>query len=226
MRFSPRCIDQTLLRPEAAQAEVEKFCREAVQAQFAAVCVLPCWVSLADRLCVASATVVCTVVGFPLGGNSLLSKLTETAESLSRGVREIDLVINLGWLKSGAELQVAQEIAAVAELVHQTGSSRLLKVIIETCWLTEREKQTAALLAEQAGADMIKTSTGFGSGGATVEDVRLLRRVLAAKTGIKAAGGVRTLTQALSLLEAGADRIGTSAGLTLLREWRMADGPA
>jgi deoxyribose-phosphate aldolase len=209
-------IDHTLLKPEATAVQIRKLCEEAQQYQFAAVCVNPAYVPLAAGLLVNSPVQVCTVVGFPLGASLASYKVIETLGCLQAGASEIDMVVNIGALKGEAYGMVLNEIEALSQAVHNDGS--LLKVIIETALLTRREKIIACLLSKEAGADFVKTSTGFASSGATVEDVDLMRRVVGPELGVKAAGGVRSLTDMLAMLRAGATRIGTSAGVQILRE--------
>lgn len=217
-------IDHTLLRPEAGGREVERLCLQAKEFGFPAVCIFPQWVELAAELLSGSGVRVCTVAGFPFGANSELVKTAETAEALERGAEEIDLVMNLGAFKSGDYRRVSREIERAAGLVKSAGDNRVLKVILETGLLDEREKIEAARLAEGAGAHFVKTSTGYGPGGATVEDVRLLKGVVRPGTRIKASGGIRTVEQAMALLRAGADRLGTSAGVELVLAWRESVG--
>ncbi len=212
-------IDHTLLQPTATVADIERLCAEAVQWGCASVCVLPYYVPLAYRLLRGTSVTVCTVVGFPFGATSRRAKLIEAEEAVMSGAREIDMVLNLAALLNGEEGEVERDIAAIAAVVHRR--SGLLKVILECGLLTEAQQYRAAQLAAQAGADFVKTSTGFLSRGATVEDVRRLRDVLPASVRIKASGGIRTYDQARALLEAGASRLGTSATALLLEEARQ-----
>ncbi|GBD07456.1 Deoxyribose-phosphate aldolase [bacterium HR21] len=211
-------IDHTLLKPTATAADIERLCSEALQWGCASVCVLPYFVPLAYRLLRGSRVAVCTVIGFPLGGTTRRTKLTEAEEAVMLGARELDMVINLPAFLSGEENEVEREIATVAAVAHRRGA--LLKVILECGLLTPEQARRAAELAARAGADFLKTSTGFLSRGATVDDVRLLRTTVPAHVQIKAAGGIRTYDQARELLQAGATRLGTSATAALLEEAR------
>lgn len=222
--FAPSLIDHTLLRPQATVAEIDRLCQEAVENGFWSVCILPVWVPRVKSYLAGTGVRVCTVVGFPLGGNTGMVKAAEAAEALAQGADEIDMALNIGALKSGDVALVRREIEGVSRMLRLAGAERCLKVITETCYLTAEEKVLAARLAEEGGAHFVKTSTGFGSGGATVEDVVLLREVLKPSTRIKASGGIRTLEQAEALLAAGADRLGTSAGVALVQEWKRKHG--
>ncbi len=209
-------IDHTLLKPDATAAQVKVLCQEALEYRFASVCINPAYVPLASGLLAKSPVAVCTVVGFPLGAALPEYKVFETLASISAGAREIDMVINIGALKGEAYGLVLNEITGVVQTAHNQGA--LVKVILEMALLTRREKIVGCLLCKAAGADFVKTSTGFGPGGATVEDVALMRRVVGAERGVKAAGGVRTLADALAMIQAGANRLGASAGVTIVRE--------
>ncbi|PTQ54340.1 MAG: Deoxyribose-phosphate aldolase [Hydrogenibacillus schlegelii] len=210
-----RRIDHTLLKPEATKDDILCLVEDAVRYGFAAVCVQPWWVPLvADRLR-GTGIRPCAVVGFPLGGTLPEAKAYEAYQAVRAGAEEIDVVVNLGALKSGDEDGVRRDLEAVIEAAKPQAA---VKVILETALLTEEEKRRAAEWAVAAGADFVKTSTGFGPGGATVEDVRLLRSVVGDRAGVKASGGIRTLSAALALLEAGADRLGTSSGPAIVRE--------
>ena len=209
-------IDHTLLKPEATKAEVEKLCKEAAEFRFASVCVNPTWVALCASLLRSTPVVVCTVVGFPLGATTIDVKQYETRRALFDGAREIDMVINVGALKSGDVRLVEKDIEAVAGACRDAGA--ISKVIIEAALLTDDEKITACTLAKAAGADFVKTSTGFGPGGATVADVALMRRVVGPEMGVKAAGGVRDLAGLQAMVAAGATRVGASAGVKIVRE--------
>ncbi|MFZ0884168.1 MAG: deoxyribose-phosphate aldolase [Candidatus Acidiferrales bacterium] len=213
-----RLIDHTLLKPEATRDEIRKLCEEALKYGFASVCVNPWNVPQAAELLRGSAVKVCTVVGFPLGATLPEVKAFEAQESLKRGAQEIDMVINIGALKSGLLDAVAGDIRGVVETAHRGGG--ICKVILETALLTREEKVQASLAAKNAGADFVKTSTGFSSAGATPEDVRLIRETVGVGTGIKAAGGVRTLEDLLKMVEAGATRIGASAGVKIVEQAR------
>lgn len=209
-------IDHTLLKPEATREQVESLCDEAIRYRFACAMVNPEWASTAVAMLSGTEVPVGVVIGFPLGA-SLGSTLRQEAEALARmGARELDMVLPIGKLKSGNHAAVEQTIRGTAEVAHAQGA--LLKVILETCLLTVAEKLHAAELAIRAGADFLKTSTGFSSGGATTADVALLRGVAGARCGVKASGGIRTLADARAMLEAGANRIGASASVAILRE--------
>jgi deoxyribose-phosphate aldolase len=207
-----RMIDHTLLKPEASELEIRRLCEEAVKHGFASVCVNPCWVQLCAKLVKGSRVKVCTVVGFPLGGNSSATKAFEAAQAVKDGADELDMVANIGQIKSGKLDLVEQDIREVVK----AAKGRPVKVILESCLLTDAEKVRAALAAKAAGAAFVKTSTGFSTGGATVNDVALLRRVVGSQMGIKAAGGVRDLDTALKLIESGATRIGASASVGIV----------
>lgn len=210
-------IDHTLLRPDQSTPErIEQLCHEAVQYGFASVCVLPCYVPLAVQMLSGSSIPVCSVVGFPLGGSLSSTKCAETNHLLEAGARELDMVLNISALKSGNFSAVREDIVAVTSIAHTAGA--LVKVIIECGALSEDEKLHAARIVSDSGADFIKTSTGFGYGGATVEDVQLLRHHVSAHVQVKASGGIRTRAQALALLQAGARRLGTSAGVAIVSE--------
>ncbi len=211
-----RYIDHTLLKPDATEEQVRRLCAEAKQYRFAAVCVNPTWVALCRELLAGSDVAVCTVVGFPLGATLTEVKAYETERSIAHGAREIDMVINIGRLKSKQYAAVAEDIAAVVQVAHRQGA--IVKVIIEAALLTDEEKVEACVLAKAAGADYVKTSTGFGPGGATVEDVALMRRVVGGEVGVKAAGGIRTAEVAWQMIAAGATRIGASAGVKIVTE--------
>ncbi|MCS6908976.1 MAG: deoxyribose-phosphate aldolase [Anaerolineales bacterium] len=207
-------IDHTLLKPEATTAQIEQLCAEAVRYGFAAVCVNPAYVKLAARLLRRSSVSVCTVAGFPLGATLPEVKAYEAARALELGAREIDMVINVGALRSGDEATVARDIRAVVKAVRAGGG--LLKVILETALLTDDQKRAACRIAKKCGADFVKTSTGFAGGGATVADVALMRETVGPKMGVKAAGGIRSLADAQALVAAGANRLGTSAGVAIM----------
>ncbi len=209
-----RYIDHTLLKPDATEEKIRRLCAEARQYHFASVCVNPTWVSLCRELLAGTDVAVCTVVGFPLGATLPEVKAYETERSIENGAREIDMVINIGRLKSRQYVQVEEDIAAVVQVAHARGA--IVKVIIEAALLTDEEKVEACVIAKAAGADYVKTSTGFGPGGATVEDVALMRRVVGADMGVKAAGGIRTQEQAKKMIAAGATRIGASAGVKIV----------
>jgi len=209
-------IDHTLLKPDATLQQVEELCREAAQFKFATVCVNPTWVATCARLLQGSGVLVCSVVGFPLGATTADVKGYETQRAIFDGAREIDTVINVGALKSGDLRVVEKDIEAVVAPCRACGA--LSKVIIEAALLTDDEKVTACTLAKAAGADYVKTSTGFGPGGATVADVALMRRVVGADMGVKAAGGVRDLESVKAMIAAGATRVGASAGVKIVQQ--------
>ena len=211
-------IDHTLLKADATRTEIETLCREAAQFKFATVCVNPAWVSTSAKLLAGSGVGVCSVVGFPLGATTPDVKGYETRRAIFDGAREIDMVINVGALKSGDLRVVERDIEAVASSCRDCGV--LSKVIIEAALLTDDEKVTACTLAKAAGADYVKTSTGFGPGGATAADVALMRRVVGAEMGVKAAGGVRDLDGLKAMVAAGATRGGASAGVKIVQQAR------
>lgn len=209
-----RFIDHTLLRPEATGEAIDRLCDEALAHRFAAVCVNPVWVRRAAERLRGSEVAVASVVAFPLGASTREVKEREARRALEDGASEIDMVIDIGALKEGDDGAVEKEIAAVAGACRQRGA--LLKVILETALLSDEEKRRGCRLAERAGAHFVKTSTGFGPGGATVADVRLMREALGAEMEIKAAGGIKTAAQVDELLAAGASRIGASAGVEIV----------
>lgn len=211
-------IDHTLLKPDATRAEIERLCQEAAEFKFATVCVNPTWVALAASRLRQAGVAVCSVVGFPLGATTPDVKHYETRRALFDGATEIDMVINVGALKSGDFHLVERDIEAVVAPCREIRA--VSKVIIEAAYLSDDEKVTACTLAKAAGADFVKTSTGFGPGGATVADVALMRRVVGAEMGVKAAGGVRDLEGLKAMVAAGASRVGASAGVKIVRESR------
>lgn len=205
-------IDHTLLKATATEAQIQALCAEAKAHEFATVCVNPCWVPACARALAGSTVLVCTVIGFPLGANDSTVKAEEARLAVAQGAAEIDMVINIGLAKSGDWAAVEADIRAVV----QASGKSLVKVIIETCYLTDAEKERACKAAMAAGARFVKTSTGFGTGGATVEDVRLMRATVGDAMKVKASGGVRTRADAIAMLEAGADRIGASSGVAIV----------
>jgi len=211
-------IDHTLLKPDATRQNIEELCREAAQFKFATVCVNPTWVATCARLLAGSGVGVCSVVGFPLGATTADVKEYETRRAIFDGAREIDMVINVGALKSGDFRVVERDIESVTTACREGGA--LSKVIIEAALLTDDEKVTACTLAKAAAADYVKTSTGFGPGGATAADVALMRRVVGAEMGVKAAGGVRDLEGVKAMIAAGATRVGASAGVKIVQQAR------
>lgn len=209
-------IDHTLLKPEATRTQVENLCDEAIRYRFACAMINPVWVSTAATLLAGTGVPVGVVLGFPLGA-TLASTLRQEAAALIRlGARELDMVLSVGQLKSGEYAHVERNIRGVAEVAHHHGA--IVKVILETCLLSVEEKLRASEIAIQADTDFLKTSTGFSSGGATAADVALLRGVAGARCGVKASGGIRTLADAKTMLEAGANRIGASASVNIVRE--------
>lgn len=210
-----KMIDHTVLKPQTTRADVEKLCAEAAQYGFASVCVNPCWVSLCAELLQGTAVKVCTVIGFPLGANVPAVKAFETQQAILQGATEVDMVLNVGAMKDGNHALVREDIAAVVEAAK---GKALVKVILETCLLTDEEKRMACRLAKEAGADYVKTSTGFSTGGATVEDIALMRTEVGAEMGVKASGGIRDYAAARAMAEAGASRIGASAGVQIVAQ--------
>ena len=207
-------IDHTLLRPDATRDDIVNICREARKYNFASVCVNPYWVPLAAAELAGSPVKVCTVVGFPLGATSTEAKVAETEAALRVGAQEIDMVQNVGALRSGDDDAVKSDIAAVVKAAHRAGA--IVKVILETALLDDHQKVVASLLAKAAGADFVKTSTGFGPSGATVQDVELMRRTVGPDMGVKASGGIRTLDDLKRMTAAGATRIGASASVKIV----------
>jgi deoxyribose-phosphate aldolase len=208
-------FDHTVLKPEITSADIEKLCSEAAEYGFFSVCVNPVWVKLSKKLLKGSKVDICTVVGFPLGANTTKIKIAETELALEEGAKEIDMVINIGKLKEGDTDFVRKEISKLKKI---TGK-RILKVIIETALLTEDEKRTAIKLVKDAGADFVKTSTGFAKSGATIDDISLMRKIGGKSLKVKASGGVKTLDFALALIEAGANRIGASSSVDIMEDW-------
>lgn len=207
-------IDHTLLKPEATKQQIETLCAEAKKYGFASVCVNPCYVPICVRLLKETKVKVCTVIGFPLGATSTAAKVFEAEQALRDGAQELDMVINIGMLKSGKYDYVENDILGVVTIAKRYAA--LTKVIIETCLLTDKEKVKACLLAKRAGADFVKTSTGFAKGGATAGDVALMRRVVGTTMGVKAAGGIRSRKEAREMVAAGANRIGASASVKII----------
>ena len=209
-------IDHTLLKADATYQQVETLCREALEYRFASVCVHPIHVTRCVTALAGSSVNVCTVAGFPLGTNLSRTKAYEAQRAIELGASEIDMVMNIGALKSNDLEAVERDIAAVAAVCHDSGA--ICKVIIETCLLTDAEKATACRLSQAAGADFVKTSTGFSTGGATSEDVRLMRRTVGPDMGVKAAGGIRAYETVAAMIAAGANRIGASASVNIIQE--------
>jgi deoxyribose-phosphate aldolase len=209
-------IDHTLLKPEASRDDIRKLCQEAVRFGFASVCINPWNVSLAAELVHGTKVKVCTVIGFPLGATLSQVKIREAEEAIKLGAQEVDMVINIGALKSGQDEVVESDIRGVVEVAHRGGA--ICKVIFETSLLTVEEKVRAALASKRAGADFVKTSTGFSTGGATAEDVALMRAVVGTDIGVKASGGVRTFDDLKKMVCAGATRIGASASVKIMEQ--------
>jgi deoxyribose-phosphate aldolase len=211
----PALIDHTVLRPDATRTDVLRLCQEAKEHRFTVIFVPPCYVEDAVSAVAGTAIRVGIPIGFPLGGHTTKAKVFEAVDAVSRGAQVLDMVINVSRLKSGDCEYVRRDIAEVV----QTTPGVEHKVILETCYLTQQEKRTACQLVVEAGADYVKTSTGFGAAGATVEDVRLMKEAVAGRAKVKASGGIRDWKTTLAMLEAGADRIGTSASLSIVAEW-------
>lgn len=209
-----RLIDHTILKPEATGQDVQRICAEARQYGFASVCVNPYWTRLVASELAGTSVKVCTVVGFPLGANTTATKAAEAAEAVVAGAQEVDMVLNVGELRAGNFDAVQADILAVVEASHRGGA--LVKVILETALLNDEQKRTACTLAKSAGADFVKTSTGFGSGGATVNDIALMRATVGPEMGVKASGGIRTLDDLRAMVAAGASRIGASASVKIV----------
>ena len=208
-----KLIEHTLLKPETTATQIGRLCREAVDYGFHAVCINPCYVSLAQKCLLGTEVKICTVIGFPLGANTAGVKVFEAREAVAQGADELDLVLSIGALKSGDDETVAAEIKSVVAAVPVP-----VKVILETALLTKDEKVKGCILAQNSGASYVKTSTGFSPGGAAVDDVALMRATLGNKMGIKAAGGIRSAEFARQLIAAGASRLGTSAGVAIISE--------
>ena len=208
-------IDHTLLKPEATGKDVERLCLEALQYRFASVCVNPYWVPLVAAKLHGSSVKTCSVIGFPLGAATTVNKAAEAAEAASTGAQEIDMVINIGELRGGHYDIVREDIAAVVHAARLNNA--IVKVILEIALLTDPQKTTACLLSKEAGAAFVKTSTGFGPAGATVEDVALMRRVVGPSIGVKASGGIRTLEDLQNMVAAGASRVGASASVKIMQ---------
>jgi len=210
-------IDHTLLKPEATPDDIVRLCEEAIVNQFAAVCVNPVFTELAAICLFNSKVALATVIGFPLGANTMEIKAAEVVQAIDRGATEFDMVINIGHLKAKDLEYVEDDIQSVVD----AADGNLVKVIIETALLTDEEKKTACQLALKAGAHFVKTSTGFSKAGAKVEDVRLMRAEVGNRMGVKASGGIRTLADAMQMIEAGANRLGTSAGVLIVQESKI-----
>jgi len=209
-----RMIDHTLLKPDATEDGIRQLCKEAKENHFASVCINPCYVSLCAAELKGSDVKVCTVIGFPLGASTSAAKAFETNDAIQNGAQEVDMVVNVGKIKSNDWDYVRRDIEAVAKAAE---GKALTKVIIETCLLTDEEKIKVSEICKHAGADFVKTSTGFSTGGATVEDVALMRKAVGPDMGVKASGGVRDAKTAQAMIEAGATRLGTSSGVAILQ---------
>ncbi len=207
-------IDHTILKANATRAQVEKLCDEAAEHEFASVCVNSCWVPLCAERLTGTGVNVCTVIGFPLGAMSTAGKAAEAAAAVADGADELDMVINVGWLVAGEDDLVRDDIAAVVA----AAKGRCVKVIIETCLLDDEQKVRACGLSVEAGATFVKTSTGFSTGGATVHDVALMAKTVAGRCKVKASGGIHNAAEAQAMIDAGADRIGTSSGIAIVSE--------
>lgn len=214
-------IDHTLLKPDATEEQIRKVCQEAREHNFASVCVNPSYVPLVVEMLRGSAVKTCSVIGFPLGATTTKAKVAETKEVIENGAQEVDMVINIGAAKSGDWDYVKNDIESV---VIAAKGKALVKVIIETCLLTDEEKVKACTVAKMAGADFVKTSTGFSTGGATVEDIRLMRKTVGPETGVKASGGVRDYDTAIVMIQAGATRLGTSSSIAIVKNEKAAGG--
>jgi deoxyribose-phosphate aldolase len=219
-------IDHTLLKPDATTKEIEQLCAEALEYEFASVCVNPSFVPICAKLLendinnneTKSNVKVCTVIGFPLGANTTTVKVAETRQAIADGATEIDMVLRVSAIKDGDWTTVQRDISAVVQEAHDTNKDIIVKVILETCLLTDDEKRQACKICVAAGADFVKTSTGFSKGGATVADIALMRETVGPAVGVKASGGVRSLADALAMIEAGATRIGASAGIQIIQQ--------
>jgi deoxyribose-phosphate aldolase len=208
-------IDHTLLKPEATLAQIEKLCQEARENEFFSVCVNSYYVKSAVSLLAGSKVKVCTVVGFPLGASTMETKRFEAMKAIAEGAKEVDMVINISAIKSGNWQYVLDDMSSLAQVCHQQGA--ILKVILETCLLNEEEKKKACELAVKAKVDFVKTSTGFSSAGATIEDVKLMRSIVGPNMGVKASGGIRNPETAMAMIQAGATRLGTSASVEIAK---------
>jgi deoxyribose-phosphate aldolase len=208
-------IDHTILKADAVPEQIHTLCEEARQYRFASVCVNASYVPMCKELLNGTGVDVCCVVGFPLGATSTVAKACEAEQALREGATEIDMVLHIGLMKARAYASIFADIAAVATVTHRQKAR--LKVILETCLLTDEEKMKASLIAKKAGADFVKTSTGFSTGGATADDIRLMRSVVGPAMGVKASGGIRTTDEAIAMVRAGASRIGASAGIAIVK---------
>src|SRR5262245_8508357 len=218
----PDLIDHTILRPDSTKTDILRLCQEAKEFRFSVIFVPPCYVDEAVAAVAGTGIRVGIPIGFPLGGHTTKTKVAEASEAVTRGARILDMVINVSRMKSGDHEYVRKDIAEVVKATPGVEH----KVILETCYLTPQEKHIACQLSVEAGADYVKTSTGFGSAGATVEDVRLMKEAVAGRAKVKASGGIRDWKSTLAMLKAGADRIGTSASLVIVAEWRLQREPS
>ena len=214
-------IDHTLLKPEATEGEIKALCEEAAEFDFMSVCIQPYWVKKAAAFLNDTDVKVCTVIGFPLGANTTEVKRFEAKEAVQNGAHEVDMVINIGALKDGDFETVKNDIYSIAQAIK---GQAILKVIIETALLTDEEIIKASELTKEAGADFVKTSTGFSTGGATIADVKLMRQTVGPSVGVKASGGVRSYEDAMAFIEAGATRLGASSGKKIVEEWLKTQG--
>jgi deoxyribose-phosphate aldolase len=211
-------IDHTNLKADATKDDIKKLCDEAIKYRFASVCVYPCYIELVSSILKGSGVKAGTVAGFPIGANTKESKAFEARDALKRGAEELDMVLNIGALKSGDIETVIDDIKGVVQAAGEYGA--VVKVILETCYLTDEEKVMACRIVKEAGADFVKTSTGLGPGGATAEDVRLMRKTVGPEFGVKAAGGIRSYEDAVKMIQAGANRLGTSSAVKIMEEMR------
>lgn len=209
-----KLIDSTILRPESIEDEICKLCEDAIEYNFFSVCVNPTWVKYCKDKLNYSSVKVCSVIGFPLGALSTVDKVNESLNAIKNGADELDMVINIGYLKGGKIDLFKKDI----EMVREVAKDKVLKVILETCLLTNEEKVVACEIVKKVGADFVKTSTGFSSGGAKVEDITLMRKIVGNDFGVKASGGIRTLDDVLKMVNAGANRIGTSNSVNIIKE--------
>lgn len=213
-------IDHSVLRPDSTEEDVKKACSLAIDLRLAAVVVNPAHIPIVATILKGSAVKTCSVISFPFGLSTTEAKVAEARSVLTQGAEEIDMVMNFSALRSGRENYVLNDIRSITDLASSGAKKVVVKVILETCYLNEKEKRQACLLAVEGGADFVKTSTGFGSAGATIEDVRLMKQTVGPKIGVKAAGGIRTAEQAVQMIEAGANRIGTSSSESILKAMR------
>lgn len=219
-----KMIDHTLLKADAKKEEILKLCGEAKQYGFKSVCINPGWVSVAAKALEGSDVEICTVIGFPLGANTPETKAFETRNAIDNGATEVDMVINIGALKAGDSDDVLADIQAVVNAAATASKKVIVKVILETCLLTDAEKELACQLCVKAGADFVKTSTGFSTGGATVADIQLMRKTVGPDLGVKASGGVRSLSDVEKMMAAGANRMGASAGIAIVTDTKVESG--